>query len=547
MRFNWRLWFLICSLVCAACEVAHGQGVVTRPVEVSSGQQKYGTGWHKLSKCREVDAAQYGKTLADIASHLTTQSASVYWDSDLVTAAHECTHGINSNTRVQVGGKSNAFYCLDDWVCILREPNFRKSQVCAYVPSDLRGGVWSLYMAGQTEWDDRPLYILDEWIAYINGAIAGQELKAMGRTGNRVIDADIRHCVEFSGYASALMQAVDRLDPNYPDRERLEAFVAYNLKRTLALTSPPQFAAQVNKFAAYYAHGQQCQGGQCGALQWQNGWTQRVDVRQRPILGGTKVVIQPPKPTTKVTPLAPTGDGGWKPSAQPLVPVTPVQSCQCAGEITSLQATIAKLEARLESVSTTPGPAGNDEDDNAPPATIVPGEVDSTGLPWDGRIHSGKKTKTAAGAWRALKGVDVALVTAVEAELRALASPNVSAAPSPVPVGVTPAVAPVPPATPPSVAPTPPVAPVAAPTPPAAPAATATPPATPTTPTLDFGGLMQVVSNGMTANPVLIDDAFIAWLVGQLGVTQLPEIAADPAKIAQAYQLLVDHKRVVGL
>jgi len=202
----------------------------------------------------------------------------------------------------------------------------------------------------------------------------------------------------------------------------------------------------------------------------------------------------------------------------------------------------------IGSAATGPAAVGNDEDDdNAPVAAVAPGEVDSTGLPWDARIHSGKKTKTASGAWRAVKGVDANLVTAVEAELRALASPNGGVAPSPVPVGVTPAVAPVPPAAPPSVAPTPPVAPAVPPTPPAAPAAPVTPPATPTTPTLDFGGLMQVVSNGMTANPVLIDDAFIAWLNGQLGVTQLPEIAADPVKITQAYQLLVDHKRVVGL
>lgn len=188
------------------------------------------------------------------------------------------------------------------------------------------------------------------------------------------------------------------------------------------------------------------------------------------------------------------------------------------------------------------GPAG-DEDDSAPVATVAPGETDTSGMPWDARIHSGKKSKNADGTWRKMKGVDAGLVTAVEAELRALASPNVSAAPIPVPVGATQAVAPVPPAVPVSAAPTPPAAPATPPTPPAAPAA----PASPTAPTLDFGGLMQVVSNGMTAVPVLIDDAFITWLNSTLGVTQLPEIANDPAKIAQAYQLLVDHKRVVGL
>ena len=219
-------------------------------------------------------------------------------------------------------------------------------------------------------------------------------------------------------------------------------------------------------------------------------------------------------------------------------------------DITALLAALGGVSAvGMLSVGTIPAGVvtGDDEDDNAPVAAVAPGEVDSTGLPWDARIHSGKKTKTAAGAWRAMKGVDASLVTAVEAQLRAAANPNATPVATPVPVGGTPVAAPVPPVTPPSVAPLPPAVSAPAPTPPAAPAAPATPPATPTTPTLDFGGLMQVVSNGMTATPVLIDDAFIAWLNGQLGVTQLPEIAADPAKITQAYNLLVEHKRVVGL
>ena len=42
-------------------------------------------------------------------------------------------------------------------------------------------------------------------------------------------------------------------------------------------------------------------------------------------------------------------------------------------------------------------------------------------------------------------------------------------------------------------------------------------------------------------------EQFFAWLNGQLGVAELPMIAADPAKIAQAYELLVREKRVVGL
>jgi hypothetical protein len=46
-------------------------------------------------------------------------------------------------------------------------------------------------------------------------------------------------------------------------------------------------------------------------------------------------------------------------------------------------------------------------------------EFDSTGLPWDERIHSGNKTKNPGGEWRTKKGADKGLIASVTAELRA--------------------------------------------------------------------------------------------------------------------------------
>jgi len=47
--------------------------------------------------------------------------------------------------------------------------------------------------------------------------------------------------------------------------------------------------------------------------------------------------------------------------------------------------------------------------------------VDKDGLPWDARIHSSSKALNADGRWRAKKGLnDGAMVSAVQAELRAL-------------------------------------------------------------------------------------------------------------------------------
>lgn len=186
-------------------------------------------------------------------------------------------------------------------------------------------------------------------------------------------------------------------------------------------------------------------------------------------------------------------------------------------------------------------PVVPDDDDNGPVVAIAPGETDTNGLPWDERIHASTKTKNADGRWKKRKGADEATITAVEAELRgnAAAAPA-SPVPAPQPVSV-PATAPAP-------------APVAAPAEAPAPAPVPAPAAPPTAPapapaatTLDFGGLMQIVSNGMIMTPPQIDDAMIAWLAAQVGVTSLPEIAADLDKIAKVYGLLKTNRPAMNL
>jgi hypothetical protein len=90
----------------------------------------------------------------------------------------------------------------------------------------------------------------------------------------------------------------------------------------------------------------------------------------------------------------------------------------------------------------------------APQATVAPivsGEVDSSGMPWDPRIHSSSRQKLAkGGGWKLRRGVDPAIVAAVEAELRGTvaaptsphtpAAPAVQVAPARAPVNTTPAV-----------------------------------------------------------------------------------------------------------
>lgn len=72
-----------------------------------------------------------------------------------------------------------------------------------------------------------------------------------------------------------------------------------------------------------------------------------------------------------------------------------------------------------------PQNGGNDEDgDETGPVNTDAPAVDSSGLPWDERIHSSNKATTDKGVWRKRRGVSDTTVAAVEAELRARTAPN---------------------------------------------------------------------------------------------------------------------------
>lgn len=105
---------------------------------------------------------------------------------------------------------------------------------------------------------------------------------------------------------------------------------------------------------------------------------------------------------------------------------------------------LAKLEGESTSV------IQEEYDDSEETETVSSGgvEVDSDGLPWDARIHSGKKTKNSDGRWKRRKGVQDVEYNAIVAELKgddeddgvpAFAKPT----PSPAPIAAKPMPAPV--------------------------------------------------------------------------------------------------------
>lgn len=160
---------------------------------------------------------------------------------------------------------------------------------------------------------------------------------------------------------------------------------------------------------------------------------------------------------------------------------------------------------------------------SASPAAIAPAPIanatsaesgsdfDSSGLPWDGRIHQVKKGVKKDGTWKLQKGIDMALVSSVVAELstKRLPSTVVATAPPAPPAQMEAFTAPPPPPAPPvslpDTMPVPPPAPIvsgatAVPAPPVSTVPVPPQPAVGAVSATGFRELIQKISKGTKDN-----------------------------------------------
>lgn len=146
-----------------------------------------------------------GQTLfADIVNHC--ENYQTYMEpGSKITSAHECTHGCNSDIRNATKGRVNGFYVGGDRAIVVPEPNCKKSSCIPFISASLRSARYDMYVVGAQSWEDSPLYIFDEWTAYVNGYWAGITLKRLeGYTeSGRVMDGPI----EFNAYGVAVLMS----------------------------------------------------------------------------------------------------------------------------------------------------------------------------------------------------------------------------------------------------------------------------------------------------------------------------------------------------
>lgn len=186
-----------------------------------------GAQWHTFSPPGSVDGRGI---LADVLSRCDAQGRRNAYEPDRVTYCHELTHQLNSRIRNSTrGNRLNALYVGEGRAMILSEPNIRLQTVAQYVDPKYRNSTYQLYFVSMRQyWDNQPLYVLDEWTAYCNGAQAARELRCDEHGSND-------RAMWFCHYADCLVAAVKEHDPKYAQLAELTAFVDWQKKRSAEL------------------------------------------------------------------------------------------------------------------------------------------------------------------------------------------------------------------------------------------------------------------------------------------------------------------------
>lgn len=168
-----------------------------------------------------------GVTLNDVESRL--KDGHPYTHISKITWVHETTHGINSLIRNKYKVGHNAFYVLDGKGIVFKEPKTTLTKIAGNIPPELRGPSYELYLVQQRkDWNDCPLYLFDEWTAYINGSICGVELNHEGW------EYSLLQAHNFNVYCIYTIKTVRDEHKEY-DVSSLDEFLKWNLNRTLNL------------------------------------------------------------------------------------------------------------------------------------------------------------------------------------------------------------------------------------------------------------------------------------------------------------------------
>ena len=148
---------------------------------------------------------------------------------DLVTWAHEMNHGVSN--RLHASTVKHGIYVGDGKGIVLRHPEITIEQVANTVPKNQRGPIYKLYLVEQRkDWNKSPIYLLDEWNAYITGTIARRQLGWEKRSETEDFAREMER------YCRVMLSVVKKRDPDYADIQHLSNFIDWQADRFASLT-----------------------------------------------------------------------------------------------------------------------------------------------------------------------------------------------------------------------------------------------------------------------------------------------------------------------
>jgi hypothetical protein len=167
------------------------------------------------------------KSECGIYDDVRSRAPNTPWYPDAATRCHEWTHLVNG--RISVRFSRPAFYVGGGRAVVFAKPRLMLPDVAKYV-TQFRNDYRSRFVVGYiaASHRDDPFDILDEFSAYANDLQCQRE-KHMAWQGT---EDQLRH---YSHYADALIAAVKERDPDYPDLDKLTAFVEYQQDRAQKL------------------------------------------------------------------------------------------------------------------------------------------------------------------------------------------------------------------------------------------------------------------------------------------------------------------------
>lgn len=173
---------------------------------------------HIAQPIRESNLGQ--KSLDDLERHMPENH--IYRDNNKITWAHETTHGLNQHLTNKFAPNARCYYIYENRYVIVPKPNMSLLNLYGRIPDFVRRDTAVLLHYFQNNTWDNSEYILEEWVAYVNGCYARQDLKIESD------DSEITFALMFNVYALYLSL--------YEDNQEVLAFIRFNSERLRYIT-----------------------------------------------------------------------------------------------------------------------------------------------------------------------------------------------------------------------------------------------------------------------------------------------------------------------